>query len=382
MKAPVAILFANLKGNIGDFAILHSMLQDINAGFPGHPVHVYRHGFHPVDEERTNALAAAAPHFHVAGATFTEQRPPGRATARLAHLLGLWPALQGHRISALANRAAPLAESFGQYEAVFLAGGAQWTGSNAGVSMFATLRAVHTCNQRIFGYPFSVYPSVRKMNRLLGLREDLSRIRTPLIARDSASKAILGQLGVRAVLGADCVYSLQGLAKLIEPVAGRHPSRVILAFTGQTSDDLESAVRTLCVGADTVALLTTCEAEDGAIMREVAAKCGVPFLAPLSWQETVAEMKASALVVTNRLHGLIFGSFTETPLLPLTDRRKTRAFADDARVPLRVESLPRLDRKFVDRTIGAREEILAAVGEYRDRAGQALRSPLAASVGL
>ncbi|WP_275783720.1 hypothetical protein [Pararhizobium gei] len=44
MTAPVAVIYANLKGNIGDFAILHSMLLDIRERHPGRAVDAYSHG--------------------------------------------------------------------------------------------------------------------------------------------------------------------------------------------------------------------------------------------------------------------------------------------------------------------------------------------------
>lgn len=48
----VAVIGANLKGNIGDFALFHAVLVDLHRAFPDHAVDVYTHGFHLVDEQR------------------------------------------------------------------------------------------------------------------------------------------------------------------------------------------------------------------------------------------------------------------------------------------------------------------------------------------
>jgi polysaccharide pyruvyl transferase WcaK-like protein len=50
----------------------------------------------------------------------------------------------------------------------------------------------------------------------------------------------------------------------------------------------------------------------------------------LAWRDVVAEFKASGLVVTNRLHGMILGALSGARLLPVADREKIRAFVGDA----------------------------------------------------
>src|SRR5687767_6588073 len=289
MKAPVAILFANLKGNIGDFAILHAMLLELRSRFAGHPLHVFSHQFHGVDEERLSAFRRSAPEFELVGRTYGPGR--GRSFARLVPLLRSWPVVQAREVRALAARSVPDASLFRDYAAIFLAGGAHWSGTKVATSMFGTLMAVHHHNDRIYAFPFSVNPSLRRYNSASAVKQYFSMIRSPLIVRDGKTKAIMDELGLAAVLGADCVFSMQDVADQIEPMGGRERSRIVFVLTGSSLKELELAIRRIGRPAAQIALLTTCELEDGKALAALSGELQVAYHAPATWQEAVAELK-------------------------------------------------------------------------------------------
>ena len=374
MKAPVAILFANLKGNIGDFAILHAILLELRSRFAGHPLHVFSHQFHGVDEERLRAFTTSAPEFELVGTTYGHGRR--RSFARLVPLFRSWPLVQAREVRALAARSIPDASLFRDYEAIFLAGGAHWGGTKVGTSMFGTLMAVHHYNDRIYTFPFSINPSLRKYNSASALKQYFSMIRSPLIVRDGKTKAIMDELGLPAVLGADCVFSLQDVADQIEPAGGREHSRIIFVVTGRSLKDLNPAIRRIGRPAPQIALLTTCELEDGEALESLSGELQVAYHAPRTWQEAVAELKASSLVVTNRLHGLILGSFAKTPLLPIADRQKVEAFVLDASMPHSLAGLHLLDAERLERCLRDRDLILERMAQYQRRTRSEAVSPL------
>ena len=374
MKAPVAILFANLKGNIGDFAILHAMLLELRSRFAGHPLHVFSHQFHGVDEERLSAFRRSAPEFDFVGTTYGPGRR--RSLGRLIPLFRSWPVVQAREVRALAARSIPDASLFRDYEAIFLAGGAHWSGTRVGLSMFGTLVAVHHHNDRIYTFPFSVNPSLRKYNSASALKQYFSMIRSPLIVRDGKTKAIMDELGLATILGADCVFSLQDIADQIEPTGGREHSRIVFVVTGSSVKDLELAIRRIGRPASQIALLTTCALEDGKALEALSGKLQVAYHAPTTWQDAVAELKASSLVVTNRLHGLILGSFAKTPLLPVADRQKVEAFAMDAAMPHSLAGLHLLDRERLERCLRDRDLILERMAQYQRRTRSEALSPL------
>jgi hypothetical protein len=48
----VSIVYANLKGNLGDFAILDAMIRQLARRYPGRVIEVFSQGRLPVDDDR------------------------------------------------------------------------------------------------------------------------------------------------------------------------------------------------------------------------------------------------------------------------------------------------------------------------------------------
>ena len=379
MKPPIAILFANLKGNIGDFAILHAILLDLSRKFPGQALHVFPHGHHDIDERRLTAFKELSQvEFEIGGRTYFSDAEP-TLLERSIRLFGLWPIMQAHLIRSLAERVATHASLFRNYDAIFLAGGEHWGGTRGGISMFGTLNAVYRHNDQIYAYPFSVNPRMSSFNSSQALLGNFRNIQEPLVVRDSMSKTVLDELGLDPVLGVDSVYSMQSLADDIEPMENRDRSRIIFALTGSRGRfgaDLRTALRRVGASGNRIALMTTCESEDGNYCKAIANEFSMPYYAPLTWQEAVAEIKASSLLVTNRLHGLIFGSLANTPLLPVANRKKAQAFVRDTQVPHSVSSPLELSRALLEICLADRDMIIKKVKGYQERALNAAHGPI------
>jgi polysaccharide pyruvyl transferase WcaK-like protein len=329
MKAPIAIVFANLKGNVGDFAILEAMLRDISSRYAGHPIHVYHHGYLALDQQRLKVFASTAPPFEVAGATYF--RHPS-LLAKAGALVGMAPSIQERMVRRLADASAADAKRFAGYGAIFFAGGNQWGGQRLGLAMFATLAAISRHNPNVFAYPFSIEHGLASFNSDEFLREHFALLKGPLVVRDGASQVMLQKLGLRSVRGYDVVFSLGDVVAGISPAADRDPDRVLLVVTHKRKLEaaLKAVVPRLAAAGRRVELLTTCWNVDEPAYRAVSSELGIPYRAPLSWRDVVAEFKSSALVVTNRLHGMILGALSGARLLPVADREKIRAFVGDA----------------------------------------------------
>lgn len=376
MKPPVAIIFANAKGNLGDFAILHSILVDLELKRHGHPVHVYSQPFVSIDDARLAAFRKLAPEFELVGTTFADGGNVHKMFIRIARALGLRRQYQAARIWFLAKRANAPAKHFSQYQEVYVAGGAQWTGVDSGVSMFATLRAIAAHAGGIYSYPFSVSPSLWKVNTMSGLASDFAKIAAPLIARDSSSAGILTKLSLETKLGADCVFSLAETGRSVAAAIRTEKTRVLFVVTSQKSEAIGDTLRRLQAGTFSIDFLTTCETEDRPIQGPVASAHGSQLISPLTWQEAVSEMKASDVVITNRLHGLILASFAGVPVLPLTDRSKVLAVVEDANLPLQIPSLSSLTSEIIRECIDRRTEIVGKIAEYQVQALAKRRSPI------
>lgn len=375
----VAILFANPKGNIGDFAILDAMLRDIAGRFRGRRIDVFWHGFLQADEARLAAFQAAdgTPDFAVAGGTFFRAVPP---KLKRLYRLKLWPWVQRILINQLVRDGLPEAKRFAEYEAVFLAGGDQWNGMDLGVSMFATLRTVARCNPEVYQYPFSLNPAARRFNLDADLRRYFGTIRAPLIVRDGITHDVMKEIGIPTTLGHDTVFSLSYVGQALPPLADRDPNRILLVLTGPHNRDLlrktlGGALERLQGCGRPVEMLTTCWTEDLEIYTELGERFGAKVRAPMTWQETVSELKQSAVVVTDRLHCLILGTFAECTLFPVGDRKKAEAFIRDTGTPHHVATMEGIMPDRLEAAISDRDAVLAAIRDYRDSAANRDTTP-------
>lgn len=374
-----AIVYANLKGNLGDFAILHSMLSDIRSRAPDSLIHVYSQPFVSIDDARFEAFKQSTHSFDHVGTTYPDDRPLGPGMARCLRAVGGLKLYQKWRTSRLAEKAsAHFGRQFAQYKAIFVAGGAQWTGINSGVSMFANLRAIASCNTAIYSYPVSVSSSLWKVNDKASLSHDLSLIREPLIARDSQTHKLFKELKLNTVLGADCVFAAIKPASCLAQTESQR-KRLLFVLTSQTSDEIEAAVNVAREAGLEPSLLSTCAIEDGPVQKMAAERLGVNFIAPLTWQDAVTEMESSAMVVTNRLHGLILASFSQSCVLPLVDRPKVKAVVQDALLPVHVDALADLSAASFDLAQSRADEIRVKLDTFRQKALRLHWSPLGAS---
>lgn len=332
---PILILFANLKGNLGDFAILHAMLVELEKRYPGSEKHVVSHGHRAVDEARLAAFCARShPPFIYKG------RAPFKRVSKALSMLkrvGLERWLAGKLVGRFRHEFAkefPVAAA-GDYEAIFIAGGEQWSGSANGICMLAVLCAVSEINPNVFMFPFSVKRKLLESYSQDLLKSCFSRISGKLVVRDSHSGEIMKTICPGVVTGADCVFSLAGMTSDL-PAVQQDGKVVMIAVTeanGSRYRDLLGTIKSLIAGGYRVRLLTSCEREDGRDMLMLSRTLGVEYVAPLTWQDVVTEFRSAALVVTNRLHCMIFAFFADAPLIPLLNREKVGGVFRDTGLP-------------------------------------------------
>lgn len=369
----VALLFANLKGNVGDFAILDAMLRDISRRYPECRIDVYPHGFLSIDKPRLEAFrASGAPSFEIKSGTFYQPVP---AKLKRLYRLGVWPLVQRRLTAQLYSKSLIDARDFERYKAVFLSGGDQWNAMDLGVSMFGTLLAVSEYVDEIYQYPFSLNPSVRKFNTASDLRRYFSNVQQPLVVRDGISHEVAQGLGLSSVLGHDTVFSLSKIGQAILPLTDRDPNRILLVLTGPhdralLKRTLSGVLERLKHCGRKVEMLTTCWNEDLEIYGELGAQYQVDVRAPMTWQETVAELKQSAVVVTDRLHCLILGTFAECTLFPVADRKKAEAFVYDTDTSHYAKGMEDVSAQALEKAITCRGDILDKIRTYRDIAAE------------
>lgn len=383
-RAPLLILFANLKGNVGDFAILHAMLLDLERHYPGHPVHVCSHGQHEVDHGRLKALKETNP----PPFEFIGQLPHGRMPRALSILkrIGLSRWLGDRLMSSWAEKfksIAPVSKA-AEYEAMFIEGGDQWSGFSNGTTMFAVMCAMADRNPNMFMYPYSVKSRLLDTYSKERLVSCFAKFAGRLVVRDSNSGDVMRQLRSDVVSGADCAFLLDEVASRLPPAENPEDNLITLAVTsgkGAKVQDIQACALALKQQGYKVRLLTTCEREDAVDLIPISKEIGVEYLAPLAWQDIVMEFKRSALVVTNRLHCMIFTFFADVPLLPLLNRDKVVGVHRDAKLTHAIRDIVELTPAKAAECLRDREKTVAEIRAYRKAATRNIVSPLMGNPG-
>ena len=374
---PLLILFANFKGNLGDFAIFQAMLESLDRRYPGHEKHVFSLGHKEVDEHRLACfLAAPHPPFIFKGKSPYRRVRGIPRRFRRSGLAKWWAGRMIDRLAREFGRLEPLSKTCG-YEAVFLAGGEQWGGFSTGINQFAILEAVSRVNREVFIYPFSVKKDLLAgyfRERLEGL---FARIVGARVVRDGGSGETLRVICPGVVVGADCVFSLAPR----EPISASLPlaeTTVVLAVTeaeNSSRHELEATICSLTAAGMRVRLLTTCECEDGAHLAELSRNLGIDFIAPATWQEVVEEFKAASVVVTNRLHCMVFSFFAGVPVVPLRNREKVAGICRDAGLTSWVDRIVEFTPEKAVECSAVGAATLAEMAAYREQVRKLAMGP-------
>jgi polysaccharide pyruvyl transferase WcaK-like protein len=335
MEKAVAILFANLKGNLGDMAILEANLIYVSEAYPGHRIDVWTSGFLSIDQARLQSfIEAGAPAFHLRGVTSDH---PLRRWRKHIRSSGLERTLQPILIACAQRQFASRAKKFSQYAGISVVGGDQFDAA-ASAAMFGTLKAIAKVNPRILNFPISVNPRTQRINSPSLLRQCFAPVSGPLLVRDEVTLRFLQGLGIDCIFGGDSVLSMLDRIRRV-PQSDR-PAGIVVAVTKTAPDDPSHLARLLASLASLtlpVTTLTTTPSADAAFLDQ--RRSGIAYSAPGTWQEAVAELRSATLVVSNRFHCILLAAAVGTPVLAVCNRAKIVSIRNEAALPFWAESL-------------------------------------------
>lgn len=365
------VVFANVKGNLGDFAILQSMIDAIVRKHPGATIDVASHGQHVQDTLRFEAFRdSSANKFQYVG-KLPFQRPSKLLS--IPRRLGFQHKVAQGFVDRLrrAYSAHPLIKTFGSYDAIHFAGGEQFGGFANSATMLAVLSLAIEAKRRVFLHPFSVKTRFPEIYGAAYLGSLFNALDGEIVVRDSASFDTMKGICKSVVLGRDAVFSLvsEATPRTVDP-AGKAKTRprVALAITkspGSPATALETLARSLGAAGLDVFLFSTCEREDGDALRRLETGGAGRSVMPVTWQDAVAQIQSVDLVITNRLHCLIFGCLAGTPVVPILNREKMRGISHDIGLPVRIEQASDADfALFEQAAVVLRDEIIARQTAY------------------
>lgn len=343
MRPRITILCANLKGNLGDFALVEAIVRAVQNYRGDCLFDLFYHANKKPDQARLDTMLAEmeVELSSIAAAPFKRRPRWLRTFCRLGIARGLHARWHNRQIAAWAERISkmnPFMERLNGSEQIIFAGGAQWGRGDLNLNMFAQLKAAASTGRPVRAFPFSVSEGLEVCNgrdALAGLFADLT---SPILVRDGISRDSLNRAGVHAHLVCDSVFSLGCLFKA--SWRPREPSIVYISLTQSGSTTLHQVVEMLdsLKAADLrPVLFSNCETEDRTFYRSIQEQTEVEAVYPMSWKQAVSDLSEGLFVITNRLHCLIFSALTKTPVIPVTNRSKSKAYVRDAGLPCFLE---------------------------------------------
>jgi hypothetical protein len=341
----VSILCSNLKGNLGDFAIVEAIVLASKKYLGmGCRVDVYYHANKAIDSERLKVFLSEAD-FEL---KYIHPAPYHR---RLWHLrvlnrvgLAEHSYARRHNLEIVRVTEKISKDDFFQSVAlqsdlILFAGGAQWGRGDLNVNMFAQLHAVAQGKCPVRAFPFSLSEATLICNGAENLKGLFEPLDSPVFVRDGISQRCLDTAGVPSELVSDCVFSLSRYFDTKwapESVEAGQSKRVYISLTRSGNADVASLlalIQSLQRVSLTPVLFSTCEVEDRIFYQSVLGLAGVEVVYPMSWKQALSLLSRCRFVITNRLHCTIFSALSGTPVIPVTNRAKSRAYVSDADLP-------------------------------------------------
>ncbi len=352
----ILILCANVKGNVGDLAILDAMIRGLSQRYPGRQVKFFYHGDKYPDTKRFPAFLESLPETaeDLGPAPYYRRSLPARWAAKLGKEGAFAQKMHNRSIEQTVERmqgARDFCNALSGSEAVYFAGGAQWGRGNLNLNMLAQLHLAQRLCGKVYAFPFSVSDGVLACNGPVAFKEHFDSLTRPVIVRDLISLQRLQFAQVDVTQVCDCVFSLADVVAQLDLSREPDQSRVVyLSITpsGAGSDDQYIQTIELLRGASyEPVLFSSCVREDQPLLDRICARVDVPVRAPVTWREAVEKLSSARFVITNRLHCLIFSALSGTAVVPLANRSKAEAYVRDAQLPVSLPSLAALDSELL-----------------------------------
>jgi len=384
MKPYILILCANLKGNIGDYAILEAMGVNLAHQYNDHKIKYLYHGHKGIDPRRiepfNNELIqplenAGSPPFYRRPKwfRFLQKLPISKVVIQNLHSKLI------DRTAARMLKNSEFSQLLSGASAVYFAGGAQWGRGDLHLNMFAQLTAAMSLGCHTYAYPFSLTEQTVNCVGQAKFTRMIQQLESPMPVRDALSFKILDSLGVEALPTCDIVWSMAKHIKVSPKVKPEDSKKVCLCVTrsgGGKAQEVVQVIRHIQANGFEPIVLSTCEIEDADMIKEIEQLSDIKCITPDSWKQAIDILAEARFVITNRLHCIIFSSLAGTAVIPISNRAKTKAFVRDANLPCYSTNIsdigPNEIRKFDEQAPLIIERIKAFKNQCQDDISQLL----------
>ena len=367
----IAIVLANCKGNLGDFAILDGMIAYFQKKYQVDEFDIYLDPVVKYSSYYCNKYQQ-----NTAGKVIIKRGVPKHeikvwynSFQRLGQRLNLWKYVTERQIIRHSHRIIKLdrLNDFEKYDLLAIAGGGLW-GANS-VTKFGFMHGLHLNGKKIVCFPFTAAWPMWIANTPNTINQAFATLSHPPYVRESLTKSRFHKIGIEAQEYPDIAFSLMPWVKNIKPRNINGGKKVLLSITNRSSmpkryegklakshknntkNDkiISSVVKNLVVRNFNIDLISSCPVEDQSWMDQLFKTNNyVNIILPDTWQYFCAEIKTSECLITNRLHGAILGLLSDTPILLITDSDKTLGFAESFPQIRKVKMLKDIKPEIID----------------------------------
>lgn len=379
-----AIILANCKGNVGDFAILDAMTRHILSKKPHHTIDIFPDPTLAFSEENFKKFVSGMPCDKVQKKTLLSVKPCSKINKLRAVMkrVRLWRAISHYFINLHSNKIRNALDRFDLYDKVFIAGGGLW-GANE-LTKFGLVKALSEKSVPIYCYPFTAAAPMWQNSSRRTLHSVFSLFSHPPFVREKFTKERFQNKGIKARYAPDIAFYLQSRARELPPAMTEYPNRVLFCLTRRAplsrwhrrnmpTSALEADLSLSQIFSDLrtrdlpIDLISTCRIEDYDKTQKLAELHNLPSHYPETWQEFCRHAKSSSCLITNRLHGMILGILSGTPVLLIADTDKTKGIKNTFPEIMVKDNVSELTTQDITKLIYSSEEIVAV----QDRLAQA-----------
>jgi polysaccharide pyruvyl transferase WcaK-like protein len=336
------LLFANLGGNIGDLCIIENTIDGLRSRFTDCALTI---ALLPNRQRKDliEILLKKYENIRIVSAFNKDTSlkyffAPEKWTP---YLVKVW-----FQLVILRARSSALADSFARADGVFGVGGGHWKGFRTSLNMLALLKVASERCDNVVLLPQSLPRSVPGGIQLV--MPDALRNITSIYFRDPESLRQAKRIGLRdAVLLPDTVF-LAG-SKPVRTVPDKSNPAIAINLRSDTPglkpdrwDRLTSVLRVMKEKGCVIKAFTTYAQKDKAVLQMFSMSKDVEIVNVNTVEDTLATISSSDVVISDRLHVLIFATIVGTPMIPVSYISKIQGYVEQLDYPITVSGFTEL----------------------------------------
>jgi polysaccharide pyruvyl transferase WcaK-like protein len=329
----ITILAGNLRGNLGDYAILHSMVIMLNDLYKPLEITITYHSYTGIDKIRTEKFESMLPsNCKISNATpYYRPKLLTKLLRKVTKSEKMISKVLYYYVCSMLFISRTFKNIKKDSDMIILAGGGHFSDMLLSANMFAQLKiSLMSCKNTIV-FPQSIPKNLFEFfpkQIMVQLYKQMGIV----AFREMQSYQYFKETNLNNIYYfPDIVFALQDKFNLEQVnTISKKSIGIVLANTGQRvgKDYINNKLSVLCKQIEllgyTPIIVTTTESIDIAYLNGLKKLYpNLKIIAPKDWKELIQVFSTMKLIITNRFHGMVFSILSHIPVLPVIDVTKT-----------------------------------------------------------